>query len=70
MSQSNYNESYPPRLQPITVHKRHAVTSNLGKDTIRDINFTKNIAFYFMDHAIQCDHCAEHMKKAIKGVQN
>lgn len=71
---NNFIDS-PPRPHhetiPITVHQRHAVTSNLGKDTIRYKNLTKDIAFDFLDHALECDHCALRINKIIKRkVQN
>lgn len=69
MSQNNdYNNSIdsPPRHhETITTSKRHAVTSNIGKEDIRLINITKKIVDYFVRASKQDEHIAKHMKQAI-----
>lgn len=70
MSQNNdYNNSIdsPPRHHETitTSTKRHAVTSNIGKEDIRLINITKKIVDYFVRASKQDEHIARHMKQAI-----
>lgn len=69
MSQNNYNNftDSPPRphQETITTSKRHAVTSNIGKEDIRLINITKKIVDYFVRASKQDEHIARHMKQAI-----
>jgi hypothetical protein len=72
MSQNNnYNNNIidsPPRHHDtvVTIHKRHAVTSNLGNNTIRNINISKAIADYFIRRSRENLFIADEMRKALQ----
>lgn len=53
----------PPRSSSTTLQ---SVTSNIGKDTERLINITKNIAKYFIKRAKEDEYIANEMRIALR----